>query len=136
MLVDEFMDGVTLRRLRTVAAHAVQAARRKLNGKEASKFNLLKVMWPRDVFWKLADEFRLDDSGLESEPTFTVWASFLSVFLKRCFFNRASFSEMFSFKEEYGDTNDLLPEPTIMAITRGLSCSGTSEGDQRILNSD
>lgn len=93
-------------------------------------------MCPCDVFCKLADDFQLDDSGLELEPTFTVWASFLAVVLKGCFFNCASFSEMYSFKEEYGDTTDLMPESTFMAMKRGLSCSGTPGDDQRILNSD
>lgn len=122
VLDGEFLDGETLRRLRTVASQAAQAVRCKLNGKEASVVNLLKVKWSRDVFCKLADYFQLDNSGLESDLTFTVWASFLTVVLKGSFFNCASFSEIYSFKEDYGDTTNLLPESTFMEMKRGLSC--------------
>lgn len=87
------------------------------------------------MFSKLADEFRMDASGLESEPKFTVSASLLAVVLKGCFFNCASFSEMYPFKEEYCETTDLLPESTFTAMKRGMSCSGTPEDYQRISKS-
>lgn len=106
---DAFVDSATLNRLSNVTAHAAHAVRWKLNGKKSSALNLLKVRWPRDVFCKLLDDFQLDHSGLESEPTVTGWSSFLSVALNEFFFNFASYSEIYFFKGEYGDTNDLLP---------------------------
>lgn len=136
VLDDACLDHATLKRIRSAVGHAAFAVRRKLNGKEPTAVNMLKLMWPREVLCRLADDFQLQDSGLESEPTFGVWTSFLSVILKGCFYNCASFSEMYSFKKEYGDTNALLPEETFMAMKRGLSCSKTPGDDQRVLNGD
>lgn len=73
--------------------------------------------------------------ALESEPTFFVWTSSLPVVLKGSFYNCASFSEIYSVKEAYGDTNVLLPEATFMAMKRGLSFSKIPGDNQRVLNS-
>lgn len=88
------------------------------------------------MFCRLADDFQLLDYALESKHTFDIWKSFLSVVLKGTFYDCSYFLEIYSFKEEYGDTNVMLPEETFMEINRGLSCSKTPSDDQRVLNSD
>lgn len=102
--------------------------RYNLNGIEASTANLLlKTIWPRDVLCKLSDDFQLQDSRLEVETTFTVWAASLAVVLKESLFNCASFLELYTFKEKYGD----MDEAALMAMKQGLSCSQTSGDDKQ-----
>lgn len=113
---DAFVDYETLKRIHATESNAIIDIRRKLNGKQTIAVNLLKIMCPRQVFFRLADDFQRDDSGLESERTFSLWASLLSVVLKGCFYNCASFAEMYEFKQEYGDTNELLTEADFMEM--------------------
>lgn len=88
------------------------------------------------MFTLLADGFRLAESGLDAEPTPSMWASFLAVILKACFFTCASYRELYAMDREYGTTSCLLDEATFIKMKSGLSPSPTQEDDQGILYQD
>lgn len=73
---------------------------------------------------------------MEEELTFTAWVALLAVVWKGTFFNCAYFLVLFTLKQLYGNTNDFLAEANFTAMKRGLPCSQTPGGDQRILNGE
>lgn len=134
VLDDDNIDAAALERVQVLVTHVTTTARRKLEGKDATPTNLLKLMWTRTVFNLLVDNFQLRDCNLPNEPTYLMWASFMGVILKSSFYNCASFAELYDCTAEYGETSNLLPEKTFMAMKRGLSASATPGDDQRVLN--
>lgn len=118
---------VTIKHISTVVRH-------RLGTKDTSPINLLKLMWNRDVYNILADNFQLGESGFNKESTFSMWIEFLAVVLQKCFYNCASFTELYEMDEKYGNVSKLMSMESFMAMKRGLSACESPGDDQRILN--
>lgn len=136
VLSDEDFNDAYLKRLQSTVSHVSHVARDKLPTRNLTPVDILKLFWTREMFTLLADGFQLAESGLSAEPTPSVWASFLAVILKGCFFTCASYRELYAMDREYGNTSCLLDEATFMKVKRGLSPSPAPEDDQGILHQD
>ena len=130
---EDDLNAATQKRIQTSVAAVASFARRKLFTKPPTPVNILKLMWPRNFFCLLADNFQMRDTGFKEEPSFPMWSSFLAVILKGSFYNCCSFRELYDLVEEYGDTTTLMLEATFMAMKRRLSASKTPGDDQRVL---
>lgn len=88
------MKGVESERIRDKRKKITSNIKGKLEKWMMKSVNLLNLMWKKDVFTVVIDNFQQLEFGLEKPPKYRMWIKLLSVLLKKSFLNCTSFSEL------------------------------------------